>query len=61
MSVSGVIGNQDLGNASDVRCSFSYTPHVLACDQHVDVATDPGGSSHRVQGGRGYGSVFPTL
>ncbi len=51
MSVSGVVGDQHLGNACDLGSGFGHATHVLASDQDGDVATNLLRSSDGVQGG----------
>src|SRR5450830_201929 len=57
MCVGGVVGHQYFRHASDFRGSFSNSTHALACNQHVNVATDLRGGSHGVQGGRSHDLV----
>ncbi|KWV77025.1 hypothetical protein PFL603g_02407 [Pseudomonas fluorescens] len=57
VSVRGVVGQQDFAHASDFRSGLRNDVSSLACDQHVNIATDFSGSSHGVQGGRSHDLV----
>src|SRR5450830_360290 len=54
MGVGGVVGHQHFRHTSDFRSGFSHGTHALACNQHVNVATDLRSGSHGVQGGRSH-------
>ncbi|MNW12592.1 hypothetical protein D3C71_2103250 [compost metagenome] len=57
MRVGSVVSYQYFAHASDFRSGFSHGTNTLASDQNVDVATDFGGSSNGVQGGRSHNLV----
>src|SRR5450830_213135 len=57
MCVGGVVSHQYFRHASDFRSGFSDGTHALACNQHVNVATDLRSGSHGVQGGRSHDLV----
>src|SRR5690606_24530133 len=57
VSEGSVVGNQDLGNASDLGSCFGNGGDAGTGNQHVDVATDLGSSSNGVQGGGSQGGV----
>ncbi|CRM62183.1 hypothetical protein [Pseudomonas sp. 25 R 14] len=51
--VGSVVSQQYFAHASYFCCGFSHGASALTGDQYVDVATDFGGGSNGVQGGRG--------